>query len=125
MLLDTDVLIWFLRGNARAADLMENCEQCSLSVVSYMELVQGARSRAEALRIRRTLRTLEIRTLDLSASIGTLAAYFVESFAQSHRLRLEDALIAATAAEAGLPLVTGNARHFAVLPKLEIVAFQP
>jgi predicted nucleic acid-binding protein len=125
MLLDTDVLIWFLRGNARATALIENNEGLALSVVSYMELMQGARSRAEALRIRRTLQMLEFRTLDLSASIGTLAAYYVESFGLGSRIRLADALIAATAAEHNLLLVTGNVRHFSVLPRLEVSGFEP
>lgn len=124
MLLDTDVLIWLLRGNPKAEALVDRMGALSISVVTYMELMQGARSRQEALNIRRTLRLLEFRTLDLSPAVGTLAALYVESYARSHGMQLADALIAATAAEQGTPLVTGNAKHFKVLPKLEVVAFR-
>jgi predicted nucleic acid-binding protein len=125
MLLDTDVLIWLLRGNPKAEALVDRLDAPAISIVTYMELMQGARSRQEASNIRRTLQLLEFRTLDLSSAIGTHAALYVESFAQSHGVQLADALIAATAAEHGAPLVTGNAKHLKMLPRLEVVAFSP
>src|ERR1017187_6135481 len=47
MIFDTDVLIWFLRGDGAAARLIESQSDRAISMISAMELLQGARSRAE------------------------------------------------------------------------------
>ena len=41
MIIDTDVLIWFLRGNHEAIDFIMDATPFSISIVTYMELVQG------------------------------------------------------------------------------------
>ena len=47
MLVDTDVLIRYKRGNPEAADALEAVGRFGVSVVTYMELVQGMRKREE------------------------------------------------------------------------------
>ena len=47
MLFDTDVLIWFLRGHARAAKVVDEAVDRAVSVVTCMELLQGARNKPE------------------------------------------------------------------------------
>ncbi len=47
ILIDTDVLIWKLRGNANAAERLDQAGGFVLSAVSYMELIQGVRDKAE------------------------------------------------------------------------------
>ena len=44
MLIDTDVLIWNLRGNAKAAERLGHAGGFVLSAVSYMELIQPRKS---------------------------------------------------------------------------------
>ena len=39
MIFDTDVMIWFLRGNEKAVDLVEKSMPFSISIVTYMELL--------------------------------------------------------------------------------------
>jgi hypothetical protein len=41
MLVDTDVLIWNLRGNVRAADRLDAMPGFQVSAVTYMALVPG------------------------------------------------------------------------------------
>ena len=41
MLIDTDVLVWYMRGNEKAKHLIRNTNDFSISVVTYIELVQG------------------------------------------------------------------------------------
>ena len=41
LLIDTDVLIWFLRGRQSARRAIESCTTVEVSAVVYMELVQG------------------------------------------------------------------------------------
>ena len=47
MLIDTDVLIWYMRGNEKAYQTIENSNNFFISVVTYMELVQGLRNKKE------------------------------------------------------------------------------
>ncbi len=45
MLIDTDVLIWYLKGNENAYQTIENSSSFFISVVTYIELVQGMRNK--------------------------------------------------------------------------------
>lgn len=125
MIFDTDVLIWASRGNLRAARVIDAAADRELSIVSFMELLQGARSKLEIRQIRQSLLRLRFRILPLSESIGAAAAALIEQHAMDHGIQPADALIAATALESDLPLCTGNVRHFLPIRALSRVAFRP
>lgn len=125
MIFDTDVLIWALRGGERAAGAIDGASERALSIVSLMELLQGARSKVEARQIHQSLRQLQFQILPLSEAIGAAAAALIEQHALAHGIQLADALIAATAIGAGLPLCTGNVKHFRPIRGLLRVAFRP
>jgi predicted nucleic acid-binding protein len=125
MIFDTDVLVWAARGNARAARAIDAAPERALSVISLMELLQGARSKTEARQIRRSLSQLRFLILPLSETIGAAAVALIEEHALAHGIQVADALIAATAIEAGDSLCTGNAKHFRSIGALSRVAFRP
>jgi predicted nucleic acid-binding protein len=125
MIFDTDVLIWAARGNSSAARVIDTTANRALSIISLMELLQGARSKLEARRIRQSLLALQFRILPLSESIGANAAALIEQHALAHGIQVADALIAATAMEIGEPLCTSNVKHFRPLRRLSLVAFRP
>jgi len=125
MLFDTDILIWVLRGYAKASRLIDRTGSRSTSIVSYMELLQGAQDRKEVRDIKRFLRNNGFHVLPLSANIGHRAAIYVEEYGLKVDIGPADALIAATAVENDLPLVTANTRHFSVIEELEVKAFRP
>ena len=125
MLFDTDVLIWCFRGNAKAARLVELARSRSLSVVSYLELLQGARDRSDLRNIQSFLSEFEFGTAALSEAIGHRAAVYMEEYALSVGLCVADALIAATAVENAETLATGNTKHFSVVGDLSILEFRP
>jgi predicted nucleic acid-binding protein len=125
MIFDTDVLIWATRGDLSAARVIGATAARALSIVSLMELVQGARSKVEIRTIRQFLVTLQFRVLSLSESIGTNAATLVEQYALTYGIQVADALIAATAIEVGEPLCTRNVKHFRPVRGLSLVVFQP
>ena len=52
MIFDTDVLIWYLRGNIEAAVAIDDAADRAISLVTLMELVQGAKSKREAHQIK-------------------------------------------------------------------------
>lgn len=47
MLVDTDVLIWHLRGYPQATRRLDLLPSLTISVVSYLEVLQGMRDKAE------------------------------------------------------------------------------
>ena len=125
MIFDSDVLIWAIRGNEKAARAITSANDRALSVVSLMELLQGARSKLEVRQIHRSLNSLHFRVLPLSETIGDTAVELIGQYALSHGLELGDALIAATAIEAGVPLYTANVKHFRQIRTLAHIAFRP
>jgi len=125
MLYDTDILIWVQRGNEKAARLIDRDSARFLSVQSYMELLQGARNKEQHRITRGFISDFEFTILPLSENIGHRALIYVEQFALSSYMRAGDALIAATAIENNLPLVTSNAKHFRVVKDLELKVFKP
>jgi len=55
MVIDTDVLIWYMRGNEKAYQLIENSKNFFISAITYMELVQGLRNKQELTKFRKAL----------------------------------------------------------------------
>lgn len=125
MIFDTDVLIWALRGNPGAARAIDSAPDRRLSVVSFMELLQGSRSKREADQIRQSLLKLQFAFVPLSERIGSTAADLVEQHAFSHGIHVADALIAATALQSNQPLCTANTKHFRPISGLWLTAFRP
>jgi len=125
MFFDTDVLIWVLRGNPKAAALVDGCEDRSISVITLMELLQGARDDRDARLIKEFFRDFGFKTVPLTENIGHRAVIYMEQHALRSGLRVADSLIAATAVENGQPLLTGDSRHFRTIAGLDLVAFKP
>ena len=125
MLFDTDILVWIQRGNHRAAVLVDREEERCISVLTYMELLQGAREKRQHEYILDFLSEYGFRILPLSENIGHRAAIYVEEYSLSHGLRAGDAIIAATAADNNLTLCTGNHRHYRPIKELKLKVFKP
>ena len=125
MLLDTDVLVWFLRGRESALGAIAECANVELSAVSYMELVQGVRDKNELLGLRRAIGENAWRVIPIYEAISHRAVVYVERHALAHGMRLADALIAATAVETGGALMTANVRHYRFLSDLDLLRYRP
>lgn len=125
MIFDTDVLVWFLRGNSKAVDTVLNSSSISISVVTYMELLQGARDKQEIAQIKRSLGKMGVQIVPISESISSRAAELVEQFTLSNSMELADALIAATCLSSGEPLITANDKHYKVVKGLDFEVFRP
>ena len=129
VLIDSDVLIWLMRGNAEAVALIQQTPDWVISAVSYMELVQGCRDKAELKALQKAFRSNEhdaqTDILPLTPTISHLACTLVEKYALSHSVHMADALIAATAISHAMPLITANKKHFSVIHGLQIQVFKP
>ena len=125
MLIDTDLLIWFLRGQRSARDALAACRSVELSAVTWMELVQCVRDKEELRTLRQTVRLNEWRVRPLTEDISYRATMYVENYSLSDGVRLADALIAASAVQAGLVLLTANVRHYRCIPDLVLEQYRP
>lgn len=125
MVIDTDVIIWYMRGNEKAYQTIENSNNFFISVVTYMELVQGLRNKKELNQLRKALHGWKAQILYISEEISAKAMFYVEQHFLSHSIELADALIGATAIACGLPILTGNDKHYRVIKDIQIEKFAP
>lgn len=125
MIFDTDVLIWAMRGNARAAAAIDKADSLALSVVSYMELLRGARNRQELQSTKAALAQLDFEILPLTENIGHRASIYLEEYALKSNIGIPDALIAATTVENGHVLCTANAKDYRSIAELKLSVFRP
>jgi len=124
ILVDTDVLIWYLRGNEKAYKTIETFESFSISVVTYMEIVQGMRNKKELNSLRQALHAWNCRILYITEEISAKAMFAVEQHFLSHSMQLADALIGSTAIAHGLPVITGNDKHYKIMKGIQIKRFR-
>ena len=118
LLVDTDVLIYYLNRRQYRHYLESENWQVYYSVVTKEELLakQGISNRE-----RRTIALLlrRYRRINLTSSV---AVRYAELQRQYPSLERNDALIAATALVRRLPLLTGNQRHFRIVAELDLLS---
>ena len=124
MLFDTDIFIWVQKGNATAALLMETSEERYLSVQTYMELLQSAQNKKQHKQIKDFLAAFDFIIIPFTENIGHRACIYIEEYTLSNGIRAGDAIIAATAIENNLTLVTSNAKHFKMIKDLKLKVFR-
>ncbi len=125
MLIDTDLLIWYLRGNKKAFKLIHSLPHICISSVTYMELVQGMRSKDELRMLQKTFKQWNVKTIYVNEEISAKALFYVEEYFLSHSMQLADALIGATAAMYGMKLITANDKHYKIIKELDMGVFRP
>ena len=123
MIVDTDVLIWYSKEHHKAIELIHRLDTFSISVVTYMEIVQGVRNKKELNTFKKALGILNVKVFQIDELVSTKAMFLVEQYSLSHSMELADALIGATAIIKQLPLITGNDKHYKHLPEIEIKKF--
>lgn len=125
MMIDTDVIIWYMRGSTPAREYLNSNPRFRISVVSYMELVQGMRNKQELQALRRALKNWKAELIYINEEISSKAMFYVEQHYLSHSVELADALIGATAVAYGESLLTGNDKHYRILKELDVIKFNP
>ena len=80
MLFDTDVIIWALRGNLKAASEINRSSELYLSAVSYMELLKGARDKRELQEIKKFLLDLGFQILPINDKVSHRAMIYIEEY---------------------------------------------
>ena len=118
-LLDTDILIEYLRGRQKAIQYLESLKgELVISVISVAELAAGLKDEDEEHQLKSLLVALKPIPVDLL--ISQTGGEFQRTYGFKYGTGLADALIAATAHHMTATLVTFNKRHFSVLEKIEV-----
>jgi predicted nucleic acid-binding protein len=120
MLLDTDILVDFLRGYPPAvAWLTSYPSSIAIPGLVAMEILQGGRNASEQKRIERELQRFAFywpMLADCQRAFADFAAYRL-----SHGVDLLDTLIGHTAVGLNEPLATFNIKHYSVIAGLQTV----
>ena len=101
---DTNILIDYLNGIEAAKVELDRYRNRQISVISYIEVMVGAKNTSEENAIRGFLGTFEI--LELSAEIAKEAI----SIRKQYRLKIPDAIVYASARTQGCMLVSRNTK---------------
>jgi predicted nucleic acid-binding protein len=113
VVVDSDVLIAVLRGDARLAGAIKRCAATAASLavtpVNVAEIFAGVR-RGEEARTRVFLGTFACLRVD--RAVGETAGAFLARHGASHGLRLADAVVAACAVVHGHRLFTLHREHY-------------
>ena len=112
--IDSDVLIWHLRGKKKAFNLLRR-----LSNNEEFDLWTGALQRAEVVFFMRAdeanatnLFLSRFKTAPVDAEIVDVAGALYRHWHPSHGIDVNDAFLAATAIKTGGKIVTLNIKHF-------------
>ncbi len=118
-LLDTDILIEYIRGQGRAIAYIDELDgDLLVSAATVAELYAGVRNSAEQQRMDDFLSAMLFIPVD--QVIAKQGGLYRQKYGKSHGTGLVDALIAATANSVRANLVTFNRRHFPMIADLQI-----
>jgi predicted nucleic acid-binding protein len=118
ILVDTDVLVGFLRGYTKAvAFINEFSSRIILSPIVVAELYAGVIGHAE-LTVLENFVSL-FRVVPITAEIAKTAGLYKRDFGKSHGVGLADAILAATTDAENAELKTLNVKHYPMIRGLE------
>ncbi len=120
-LADTTILVDHLREVEAAKEFLIN-EAPHISLTSIAELIEGAKNKSHLRQINKTVSRLDI--IPINEKISSLAVGLMQEYFLSNHLEFLDALIAATAIEENLTLVTANVRHFSPIKGLKLMSWR-
>lgn len=117
IVIDSDILIWILRGNDEhkkkfISALESSNGELFITPIQYMEIICGVREK-ELIATELFLDSLQMINIDKEA--GKLAGHFLGKFTKSHSIHNADALIAAVVQMHACKIWTNNRKHYPML----------
>ena len=114
ILIDTDVLVDFFRGQKKAvAFINTNNARIILSAIVVAQLYAGVKGDAEQAALQDFVSLFQI--VPVSAEIGKAGGLYKRDYGKSHGVGLADAILAATAEAENAELKTLNIKHYPML----------
>ena len=117
-LIDTDVLIDYLRDEAVAVSFLENLPPPLFISTSVAELFAGVREGDERTALAQFLTSFLV--VSISEEIAVTGGLLRRDYGRSHGTGINDALVAATAKSVDAELITLNRKHFPMFTSLSV-----
>ena len=121
ILLDTDILIDYLRGRDEAVSFVKaNSDRIILSSIAVAELHAGARGGKDDTEQTVLGSFLALfRVVPVSGDIAKIGGLYKRDYGRSHGVGIADAIVAATAMVEDTELKTLNVKHYPMLKNIE------
>lgn len=120
MLVDSTVIIDYLRGEKKAKNFLEDyTKPLTVSVIVVMEIVAGLNNRKNIKDFFLLLSNLNIEVIQIIFSISQKALDLFIQYKEKG-IGMADCFIAATAIEEKQKLATHNLKHFSLIRDLEV-----
>jgi len=117
ILVDTDVMIDFLRGHPKAVSLFKTHTRIMLSSIVVAELYAGVKGDHELAVLDDFISFCHV--VPVTREIARTGGMHKRDYAKSHGVGLADAIIAATAQIEEVELKTLNLKHYPMLKRLK------
>ena len=118
VLVDTDVMVDFLRGHSKAVALVHaQSARIILSSIVAAELYAGVRGDGELISLDSLIQLF--RVVPVSPELARAAGLYKRDYAKSHDVGLADAIIAATAQAENADLNTLNTKRYPMIKGLK------
>lgn len=119
IIVDTDIVIKIFRGDKEKRELLQSVQgELGLSVITAMELMNGAKSRKREFEVSKTIKVYFL--FPLTNKIGIKAFSIVKKYHLEYSVLVADAIIAATAIDNKLQLYTDNVNDYSFIEELEL-----
>lgn len=117
ILLDTDILIDFLRGHSKAVAFVNaHSDRIILSSIVVAELYAGVKGDAEEAALDSFVSLF--RVVPVGTAIAKAGGLYKRDYGKSHGVGLADAMVVATAEAEHAELKTLNTKHYPMLKDL-------
>lgn len=121
MIVDTNILIDYLKGKHKAVRFISELHSVKTSVVVTSELFSGVSNKVEMRMLKEFLTFVE--QVEVSKTIAEEAGLLRKKYFKSHGIEIPDAIIAATANYLQEPIASLNKKHFSVLTNRLIIPY--
>jgi tRNA(fMet)-specific endonuclease VapC len=115
-LLDSDTIIWHLRGRKEITEMLKDLQRSGLpacSTISVLEVQLGVKTRDEEGKTNRFFESLKI--FDVNMDIAKIAAQLIREYkVKGVTMDIPDSIIASTCLLHDLILVTYNRKHYPI-----------
>jgi tRNA(fMet)-specific endonuclease VapC len=119
---DSDVLIEFLdRGNKLVEDRLVNLgrHRLCISSITHSEIIFGSYNKQHQKKLTKGLESFTL--IEIDPVIDSIHRELINRYSLSHRLGIQDAIVAATSLKDNNFLFTLNKKDFSFIPRIRLI----